>query len=122
MALLFITHDLGVVAALADTVIVMYAGQIVEVSNVYDLYANPRHPYTKGLLAAIPTLEDTMQPLVAILGSPPACGTTQGRCAFYERCIESNALCSQSEPPLIRIGSQKTNSSKFVRCLKEVNQ
>jgi len=114
MALLFITHDLGVVAAIADKVAVMYAGQVVEIANTYELYKTPKHPYTKGLLSAIPTLTETMQPLIAIPGSPPICGTTAGRCAFYERCRYADRICHETEPTLITLGNKRS-----VRCFKE---
>lgn len=111
MALLFITHDLGVVAQIADQVIVMYAGRIVETASVNDLFANPQHPYTQGLLKAIP-LWNTNKPLIPIPGSPPLCGQSIGSCAFKPRCEHAMEICLKNEPPLIQIGANQ------VRCFK----
>ncbi len=116
MALIFITHDLGVVAEIADKVAVMYGGKIVEEADVYELFRHPRHPYTKGLLAAIPSLREHTKPLIAIPGNPPACGTTSDRCAFYERCTQAEKRCTESEPALIQLGPTRS-----VRCFRETS-
>lgn len=116
MSLLFITHDLGIVASLADRVIVMYSGQIVEEATVFDLFDAPKHPYTQGLLACIPAIFEEKRPLRAIQGNPPLCGSTQGRCAFYERCPSAERICLTSEPKLTTTGLQRS-----VRCFKEAS-
>lgn len=111
MALLFITHDLGVVAQIADQVIVMYAGRIVETASVHNIFVNPKHPYTQGLLKAIP-LWSANKPLVPIPGAPPVCGQSLGSCAFSPRCEHAMGICSKSEPLLTQIGPNQ------VRCFK----
>lgn len=95
MAILFITHDMGVVAELADKVVVMYAGECVEESEVNELFEHPKHPYTNALLESIPRLESGLnKPLSTIPGSIPTdYGNIKG-CRFYERCSYANAQCT----------------------------
>src|SRR5687768_16461690 len=85
-AILLITHDLGVVAEMADTVAVMYAGQIVEQAPVHDLFARPQHPYTVGLLASVPRLDQRRGALPAIEGTVPAPQQMPPGCRFAPRC------------------------------------
>ena len=100
-ALILITHDLGVVARYADHVAVMYGGRIVEQAPAGELYANPRHPYTQGLLASIPRLDSTAgQRLVPIIGQPPDLARLPPGCAFAPRCGRADALCQSTRPPL----------------------
>lgn len=102
-AILLITHDLGVVAELADRVVVMYAGQIVESAAVNQLFAFPQHPYTVGLLGARPSLDDRRDRLAAIAGMvPPAHAMPQG-CRFAPRCPFADAQCRAQTPPLLDI-------------------
>ncbi|MCA0376991.1 MAG: ABC transporter ATP-binding protein [Gemmatimonadetes bacterium] len=105
MALLLITHDLGVVAEMADRVLVMYAGRIVEEASVTDLFASPSHPYTEGLLAAVPRLGDERERLQTIPGMVPAPGSLAGGCAFRDRCPHAWDLCAQQEPPLHQVSA-----------------
>jgi len=104
---LLITHDLGVVAELADRVIIMYAGRKVEEAEVETIFARPRHPYTRGLLAARPRLgvssESVPSRLVEIPGSPPPAGADPPGCAFLKRCPVAITVCSQARPPLVRV-------------------
>jgi oligopeptide transport system ATP-binding protein len=101
MAIIWITHDLGVVAGLAKRVIVMYAGYIVEESGVKDLYLNPRHPYTLGLLGSLPRLdEERREKLKSIEGLPPDLINLPVGCPFYERCNYRIDLCVRQMPPL----------------------
>jgi len=100
-ALILITHDLGVVARYADHVAVMYGGRIVEQAEAGALYANPRHPYTRGLLASIPRLDSSAgQRLVPIQGQPPDLARLPPGCAFAPRCQHASAECSASRPLL----------------------
>jgi len=99
MALLLVTHDLGVVAGLADRVAVMYAGRVVEEGGVADVLARPRHPYAAGLLAAVPRL-DVRRELSSIPGSPPAPGDWPSGCRFGPRCPRRVARCEAQEPML----------------------
>jgi oligopeptide/dipeptide ABC transporter ATP-binding protein len=92
MSVIFITHDLGVVADVCDRVCVMYAGQIVEQAEVHELYASPRHPYSEGLLAAMPRL-DAVNQLAVIPGHPPAAGQFPHGCRFHPRCAYEEPAC-----------------------------
>jgi peptide/nickel transport system ATP-binding protein len=105
MAMIIITHDMGVVAETADEVAVMYAGQIVEQASVYELFENPEHPYTEGLLGAIPPLYDAnvrTSRLAAIPGSPPTLLDQPPGCRFAARCVHAHLpdSCATAPPPL----------------------
>jgi oligopeptide/dipeptide ABC transporter ATP-binding protein len=102
MAVIWITHDLGVVAGIADRVLVMYAGQIVEQAPVDALFERPRHPYTTGLLASLPVLGDLSgKELVAIPGLPPTATDLPPGCAFHPRCsVRDDDRCADEPPPL----------------------
>jgi len=101
MAIIWITHDLGVVAGLAERVIVMYAGFIVEESEVGDLYADPRHPYTLGLLGSLPRLDsDGTERLISIEGVPPDLMDLPKGCPFYARCTYRIDKCRDENPKL----------------------
>ncbi|MFT6375964.1 MAG: oligopeptide transport system ATP-binding protein, partial [bacterium] len=91
-AVILVTHDLGVVAGIADKVAVMYGGRIVERASVFDLYANPQHPYTQGLLASVPRL-DSRGALTPIPGSPPNLANLPTGCTFHPRCSLANEQC-----------------------------
>ncbi len=97
MAMLFITHNLGVVAQVADRVAVMYAGQIVEEAGVLDMYDAPAHPYTRGLFAAIPRMHGGVQTLAAIPGRVPPLTAMPKGCRFAPRCAETRAGCEQPQ-------------------------
>lgn len=97
---LFITHDLGIVAELADTVAVMYGGKIVERARVRDLFTNPRHPYSHGLIKAIPRLSLEHQKLESIPGNPPDLVTINPGCPFAQRCPRRLDRCITEMPPL----------------------
>ncbi|OAJ55162.1 oligopeptide transporter ATP-binding component [Paraburkholderia ginsengiterrae] len=100
-AIILITHDMGVVAGLCDDVMVMYAGQTVEQANAAALFAAPTHPYTLGLLNALPRLtDDDDRPLQTIPGNPPLPGEAGTGCAFAPRCAYCSDRCRESRPPL----------------------
>ena len=100
MSVLFITHDLGVVAELCDRVIVMYGGMIMEEGLSDELFFNPSHPYTMGLLSCIPKMEqDKSQQLDPIAGSPPDMLNPPKGCPFYPRCAYARTICAQHMPP-----------------------
>jgi oligopeptide transport system ATP-binding protein len=102
MGLILITHDLGVVADVADRIAVMYAGRIVEQADVYDLYRNPAHPYTKGLLDSIPRLDQKGETLDAIGGLPPNLANIPPGCPFNPRCHYAQDICRIDPPPPLR--------------------
>jgi peptide/nickel transport system ATP-binding protein len=101
MAILIITHDLGVIAEVADQVLVMYAGQIVESADVADLFADPQHPYTIGLLGSIPRLDVDRERLATIEGTVPSPNNQPKGCRFAPRCPFADRRCRQ-EPPSLR--------------------
>jgi oligopeptide transport system ATP-binding protein len=99
MGLILITHDLGVVADVADRIAVMYAGRIVETGGIYDAYATPSHAYTRGLLDSIPRHDQKGQTLNAIGGLPPNLTRIPPGCAFNPRCRFATAECRVGAPP-----------------------
>ena len=106
-ALILITHDLGVVARYADRVVVMYAGRVVESAPAEELYARPRHPYTRGLMASVPRLHsDAGERLVPIEGQPPDLSRMPVGCAFAPRCRQATDICRNEPPPLRDCGPQ----------------
>jgi peptide/nickel transport system ATP-binding protein/oligopeptide transport system ATP-binding protein len=116
-SLLLITHDLGVVAQMATRVCVMYAGVVVEEAEVKQLFANPLHPYTRGLLAAIPSPRAgrERQKLATIAGMVPNLARLEPGCRFADRCPQVHGRCRAAEPPLAIPGPEAT-SAHAVRC------
>jgi oligopeptide transport system ATP-binding protein len=100
MGLILITHDLGVVADVADKIAVMYGGRIVETAPVHEIYSRPAHPYTRGLLDSIPRLDQKGQELYAIKGLPPNLLNIPSGCAFNPRCPMAQDICSTDVPVL----------------------
>ncbi len=111
VSVLFISHDLGVIAQLCDRVAVMYAGYIVEVASVWDLFADPKHPYTHGLLQSIPRLEVETETLSTIGGNVPGLIDPPGGCRFHTRCSRKLANCDRQVPLL-----QELDSNHHVAC------
>ncbi|MCR6112205.1 ABC transporter ATP-binding protein [Bacillus sp. A301a_S52] len=103
-AILFITHDLGVVADICHRVIVMYAGKIVEQGDVRSILKAPKHPYTRGLIRSLPKLAEKQKRLFSIPGNVPKPGSVQQGCLFAERCEEVRDDCLKDEPKLISLG------------------
>lgn len=104
VAIIIITHDLGVVAQIADRINVMYAGEIVESGTVKEIFQNPQHPYTNGLLASVPRLDgDRTKQLVPIFGSPPDLFSPPPGCAFAQRCDYAMEVCKNYAPPMTEI-------------------
>ena len=100
MAMILITHDLGVVASSCRDMLVMYGGQVMEYGTTIDLFDAPSHPYTRGLLSAIPRLDQPSGSLVAIPGNPPNMMAPPSGCPFHPRCIYADAGCSSHTPRL----------------------
>jgi oligopeptide/dipeptide ABC transporter ATP-binding protein len=113
LAMLFVSHDLGVVSSIADRVAVMYAGRIVETGSVHEVFAKPMHPYTRGLMNAVPSLRtDRSRALATIDGSVPSIADLPAGCAFRPRCPLHIPACSEAVPPLIEVGA-----GHWARCI-----
>lgn len=111
-AILFITHDLGVIANTADDVMVMYLGRVIEKGPVNDVFADPQHPYTQGLLQSVPSVSGQVQPrLKAIEGSVPSLANPPSGCGFRDRCPHTFAKCANIVPEL-----RVTSDAHFVAC------
>ncbi len=103
MAIILITHDLGVVAEMADEVAVMYAGRVVERAPGAAIFDDPQHPYTLGLLGSIPKIEEQRDRLLAIEGAVPPPFALPSGCRFHPRCVFADAVCAAQDPPLRQI-------------------
>ncbi|PKW09844.1 oligopeptide transport system ATP-binding protein [Streptomyces sp. 1222.5] len=118
MGLILITHDLGVVADVADRIAVMYAGKIIESAPVHDIYKAPAHPYTRGLLDSIPRLDQKGQELYAIKGLPPNLTRIPPGCSFHPRCPMARDVCRTDEPALYEVSEVRGSACHFWReCL-----
>lgn len=117
MGLLFITHDLGVVADIADRVMVMYGGQRVETGTVDAIFESPQHPYTEGLLRSMPSSEARGGQLASIPGQPPAPWNLPPGCRFAPRCPYAIDRCRESPPPLVGVGGDGL-TEHAVRCVR----
>ncbi len=113
MAIILITHDLGIVAEMADEVAVMYAGKVVERASGAAIFDDPQHPYTLGLLGSIPKVEETQERLLAIEGAVPAPFALPPGCRFHPRCVFSNEPCTREVPELRDLGDRH-----LVSCLR----
>ena len=106
MAVVWITHDLGVIAGIADRVLVMYGGQVVEHAPVRELFANPKHPYTRALLETVPSVSgDRADRLRVIEGQPPILRAQPSACPFRDRCDKAFDRCARENPPRVPVGS-----------------
>ena len=112
MGVILVTHDLGIVAQTCDRVAVMYAGRIVEVASAVELFEQPRHAYTLGLLNSVPGAENTRRPLIPIPGSPPNLAALPQGCAFAPRCPLATPDCTQAKPPL-----QALSETRWSACI-----
>lgn len=99
-SIMLITHDLGVVAEMADYVVVMYAGKVIEEASVYELFKSPKHPYTQGLLKAKPVINQKQDRLYSIPGQVPNPIELGQNCHFHDRCEFCMNVCREKEPPL----------------------
>jgi peptide/nickel transport system ATP-binding protein len=113
MAVVLVTHDMGVVAHMADDVAVLYGGQVVEQAPVEALFADPQHPYTRALLASIPDATDRGGRLRAIAGTPPRPQDRPQGCVFAPRCDRAVAACGERRPAM-----QELADGRLVRCLR----
>jgi oligopeptide transport system ATP-binding protein len=113
MGLILITHDLGVVADVADRVAVMYAGRIVETGPIRDLYARPAHPYTEGLMRSIPRVDQKGQELTPIGGTPPNLLRIPSGCPFHPRCRYRRDRCVSDDPPLYEVHADRRSACYY---------
>jgi peptide/nickel transport system ATP-binding protein len=102
--MIFISHDLAIAAELADRVATMYAGRVVEIGKTKDIFYHPRHPYTLGLIRAVPTVAGSFEALSSIPGSPPDLVNLPSGCKFHPRCPFATEKCKQEEPELEHVG------------------
>lgn len=116
MAILFITHDLGVVAEMCDDVVVMYAGRVVEKAPVVELFKNPKHPYTKGLMGSLVDIDQKRgEPLPEIEGVVPSLFNMPKGCAFHDRCSIATERCAAEIPELQKVGTDHVTACFEVR-------
>ncbi|NHC13156.1 ABC transporter ATP-binding protein, partial [Motilibacter deserti] len=114
MGLILITHDLGVVADVADEIAVMYTGRIVERASVYDIFSAPAHPYTKGLLQSIPRVDQKGEELFAIKGLPPNLMRIPSGCPFHPRCaFARQGPCVEKVPPLYQVAPNRGSACHY---------
>jgi peptide/nickel transport system ATP-binding protein/oligopeptide transport system ATP-binding protein len=113
MAIILITHDLGIVAEMANEVAVMYAGRVVERASGTAIFDDPQHPYTLGLLGSIPKLEENRERLLAIEGAVPAPFALPAGCRFHPRCVFATPRCTEIDPALLRISPEH-----FAACIR----
>ena len=106
LTIVLITHDLGVLSSIADRIAIFYAGRVVEAGTRIDVLGHPRHPYTRGLLDALPHPEAAATPLVAIQGTPPTPRRIPPGCAFHPRCRYAQASCREAIPPLVPVNGR----------------
>ena len=112
-AIILITHDMGVVAETADNILVLYAGKVVEYGSVKEIFNNPRHPYTRGLLNSIPPLEEDVDELNTIEGTVPGPGQMPAGCRFSPRCPLASERCSSCQPGLYKAGNSMVSCFQY---------
>ncbi len=114
---MLITHDLGVVAEICDIVYVMYAGKILEHGEIYKLFDNPIHPYTKGLLESALSIDEFKKELVSLEGNVPDMINLPSGCRYHPRCPQKTSMCSTKEPPLSEI-----EPDHYARCWQKEDE
>jgi oligopeptide/dipeptide ABC transporter ATP-binding protein len=112
-AIMLITHDLGVVAEMAENVLVMYAGKVVEYADVKTIFKNPKHPYTVGLLGSIPRLDQPKEKLYVIEGAVPNPFDMPKGCRFHPRCPYCDQICKEKEPDLVSLNNHQIRCWKY---------
>jgi oligopeptide/dipeptide ABC transporter ATP-binding protein len=118
MSMLIITHDLGIVAETAERIYVMYAGRIVEKCSVTEILTHPMHPYTAGLLQAVPSLEGRSGKLRPIPGTVPNLAAVPSGCPFHPRCYLADSICERVEPPLRKAANDHWSACHFAESVK----
>ena len=113
MGVVLITHDLGVVGEVADRIAVMYAGRIIETGTVYEVFGDPAHPYTVGLMNSVPRVDQRGQRLEPITGSPPNLANIPSGCPFHPRCPRAEDVCTVERPPLRVVADSRRSACHF---------
>ena len=113
VAMMLITHDMGIVAEMSDKIMVMYAGMVMEYGSSVDIFKRAKHPYTQGLLASIPRKDRDVEELITIEGTVPTLQTMPKGCRFCTRCREAFDRCHNERPPMFPIGSQQVRCWKY---------
>ncbi|MGM0441178.1 MAG: ABC transporter ATP-binding protein [Elusimicrobiota bacterium] len=116
LSMLYITHDLNLISSFADRIYILYAGKIVETAPAEEIFKNPAHPYTRGLLNSLPDIKNPDRELKPISGSVPAPGNLPGGCSFNPRCPLKDGKCEKNDPKLKKVPG--ANSERRVRCFK----
>jgi oligopeptide transport system ATP-binding protein len=122
LAVMLITHDLGVVAGVAETVLVMYAGKVVEYAEIDRIYYNSRHPYAWSLMRSVPRLDEKRERLLTIGGSPPSLIDLPTGCSFSPRCPFAEDICREQEPPLLEVEPGHLSACHFAMDFEEHGQ
>ena len=117
MSVILISHNLGVIASMCDRIMVMYGGTVVEEGESVELFTNPQHPYTKGLLASIPSIADDKETLYSIRGVVPALNAPVTHCRFADRCDFATEACMNGEPELLDLGNG--HKARCILCGKD---
>jgi peptide/nickel transport system ATP-binding protein len=117
LSLILITHDLSVIAQLCDKLAIMYAGKIVEISDIFTAYENPKHPYTRALISAFPNLRDPEKRIRGISDSPPSLINPPSGCRFNPRCPYAKDICETEEPELRKVGKNHSVACHFAENL-----
>jgi len=120
MALVLISHDLGVVADMSDRVAVMYGGRVIEEADTGSLFDSPAHPYTKGLIAALPDIDGPRRRLESIPGTVPAPDQLPPGCSFGPRCTIASKICDARMPAFLPYGDSQSHFAACVKCRNEV--
>lgn len=106
ISVIYITHDMAVVAEVTDRIGVMYAGRLVELGDTADLFRSPLHPYTEALMSSFPSVSGEKRPLASLSGEPPDLADPPSGCSFHPRCAYATDLCREQHPPRVGLGSQ----------------
>jgi peptide/nickel transport system ATP-binding protein/oligopeptide transport system ATP-binding protein len=117
-AIIFITHDLGVIAEMSQRVLVMYAGKVVENASALEIFSNPKHPYTVGLINSRPDMETSSDRLYVIPGAVPDLSRRPTGCPFHPRCPEAQDICAREYPKLFQEGAPSKEGAHEVFCWK----
>jgi oligopeptide/dipeptide ABC transporter ATP-binding protein len=118
MAVLFVSHDLGLLSNLCERIVIMYAGQVVEDASTAEIFRSPEHPYTHALLHAVPDPSRRGRRLATVPGSPPQPGKLQGLCRFSPRCPYATEVCRGSDTSLVAVALTEASGERTVRCVR----